>query len=358
MVIGNQTIFMGAYAERVSDRTIPVHFPNMVNAERQQEITTLVEDAMQEVKFSRPDRDTVTVSEEAKAFLCSEAGYEKMKADTEEMLSMWYGSYVDKQEELQKRNPEDPFWGSTGNQWLVFSEHLYNRGFYDDMSDEQVKSVEKLLDKMTGYMDGFSRMSYGISMDINAVPGEMSQGFNMLTESGDLWMDLESSTAALRLFGEKMIGDETLRQEFDSLVDQYYEHNARLLVRYQSPTEKMRQMREGKYSYTEFLELSDQRLKEILEQQEKEAVEEFANAGGAQQGQDVTGMGVYVTELHKIFEQLRQGAAGWETARDMLKEACVDYGLKESRDQKLIAKLSEQTDDTLERLEEYWSALL
>lgn len=47
-----------------------------------------------------------------------------------------------------------------------------------------------------------------------------------------------------------------------------------------------------------------------------------------------------------------------DTVRDMLKETCVDYGLKENEEQKLITKQSEQTDDTLERLEESWSALL
>lgn len=43
---------------------------------------------------------------------------------------------AERQKEIANgREQEDIFWTSTGNQWTVFSKHLYDNGFYDDMTD-------------------------------------------------------------------------------------------------------------------------------------------------------------------------------------------------------------------------------
>lgn len=341
MMIGNQNLFIGAYAERVSDGRIPMNLPDLVNLNKRETAVQFVEDT-QGVRFSKPDYDTMTVSGEARKL------YETMMENTEKSLAAMYGYYMDKQTELQKNDPADPFWGSTGNQWLVFSGHLYSNGFYDGMTDEQVKSVEQLLDKITGEIDRFHRMSYGIGMNINAVPGKADViQCDSRPESGELWMELESSTTVLRMFGEKMIEDEELRKEFNSLVDQYYEHNVRILVRHRTPSEVIKQFREGNGSYAEFLEACDQRVNELLGQMEKEAAEDFQNKGNTNITGAITESESYVQELHKIFEQLRQGISDWNTAKNLLKEAYAEYDLKGNEKQNLISELPQQTKENL-----------
>ncbi len=306
MMIGNQNFFIGAYAERISDRQLPVNFPDLVNLNQQETAVRFVEDT-QGVKFSKPDHDKVMVSDNARK------QYDTMMENTEKSLASMYGNYMDEQSKLQRNHPDDPFWGNTGNQWLVFSEHLYSKGFYDEMTDGQVKSVEQFLDQVTGELDRFQRMSYGISININAVPGKPDyvNGSDPWTESGDIWMELESSVTALRMFGENMIEDEELRKEFDSLVDQYYEHNVRILARHRTPSEAIRQLREDGYSYAEFLATCDQRVEELLGKMEKEAVEDFQNKDNASITNEATESKRYVQELHKMFELLREGTDDW-----------------------------------------------
>jgi len=240
MTIGGNNIFMGAYAERMQGIISHVDCSTQISGEKQKEITQKAKEALKEIKQYKDNRDTVSISKEGRELLCSKAGYEKMKADTDEFLTGLFTDYTQQQEKLQQNNPNDPFWGSTGNQWLVFSKKLYDSGFYENMTDEEVRQMENILDKITGGMDGFSRVQYGISLNMEAGEGSKNV-FNLLTESGELWTDLESSTAALRHFSEKYIKDNKLREEFNGLANQYYVHNSEILDGYQSLSEKMRQ---------------------------------------------------------------------------------------------------------------------
>lgn len=248
MNIGNTSIFMGVYAERMQGKTSHADFRTQISKEKQQEVDQKVAEAVKEIRQYR-NSDSVSISEEGREFLCSEAGYEKMKADTEEFINGLFMNYTQKQEKLQKKNPDDPFWGSTGNQWLVFSKKLYDNGFYDNMTDEEVKQVENILDKITTSMDGFGRVRYGIGLNIDACrEAKGKSGFNLLMESGELRTELESSTAALKCFAEKYIQDNELKEDFNRLTEQYYTHNSEQLNGYRSLSEKMKQFRNNVFS--------------------------------------------------------------------------------------------------------------
>lgn len=248
MNIGNTSIFMGVYAERMQGKISHDDFRTRISKEKQQEVDQKVAEAVKEIRQYR-NSDSVSISKEGREFLCSEAGYEKMKADTEEFLNGLFTNYTQQQEKLQKNNPADPFWGSTGNQWLVFSKKLYDSGFYDNMTDEEVKQVENILDKITGGMDGFGRVQYGIGLNIDACrETEGKNGFNLLMESGELRTELESSTAALKYFAEKYIQDNELKEDFNRLTEQYYTHNSEQLDGYRSLSEKMKQFTNDVFS--------------------------------------------------------------------------------------------------------------
>ena len=222
MTIGGCNLFMGAYAERMAGRTPGSRLP--ISEDREKEITNQVTEAWKQIKSSGNKQDSVSISEEGKAFLCSDAVKDNMQKSSA-LVEKMYTDNAKLQEKLQQTDPDDPFWSNTGNQWLVFSGRLHSNGFYDAMSDEEVIAVETLLDKLTCGMDGVSSSLYHTGLNIYAgnEPGKINtSGFDLFNEtSGALTMDLESSAAALKYFGETHIADEALRDEFNGLVDKY-----------------------------------------------------------------------------------------------------------------------------------------
>lgn len=323
MNIGNTSIFMGAYAERMQGRISHTDFRTQVSETTQQEVTRKAVDALKEIKQHRnADSVSVTISKEGRELLCSEEGYKKMKSDTDEFLNGLFTDYAQKQEKLQQNNPDDPFWGSTGNQWLVFSKKLYDGGFYDNITDEEVKQMENILDKITGGMDGFGRVQHGIGLNIDAYmeAGESSgSGFNLLTESGELWTELESSTAALKYFAEKYIQDDELKEEFNGLTEQYYAHNSEQLDGYQSLSEKMKQFTNdvfsGKYPNSALLHKHAQSLLE----QNADSVNTAKYLGSINHNEEETKQ--YRNQISLQLQQLSQGTSGWEDAWKKIEES-------------------------------------
>ena len=84
----------------------------------------------------------MSISKESMDFLCSEEGFQKMKQDG---ADLFIKNETQKKENAKDKNPDDPFWENTINQRLVFSEMLYNNGFYTGMTDEEVDQFEDTL---------------------------------------------------------------------------------------------------------------------------------------------------------------------------------------------------------------------
>lgn len=360
MYIGNNSIFMGAYAERMQDRMSHADFRTQANEAKQQEVTWKAAEALKEIKRHRDaDSVSVSISKEGRELLCGAAGYEKRKADTEEFMNDLFTGYTQQQEKLQQNNPDDPFWGSTGNQWLVFSKKLYDSGFYDNMTDEEVKQMENILDKITGGMDGFGRVQHGAGLNIDAymeAGGSSGSGFHFLTESKELWTELESSTAALKYFAEKYIQDDKLKAEINGLVQQYYVHNSEQLDGYQSLSEKMKQFTNdvfsGKYPDSALLHKYAQPLLE-------------RNAGNVNTAQYLGSIihneeekKQYRSQIALLFQQLSQGTSGWEDVWKKMESSFVDFATKGSNSRSIRDSVAAQADTTFERMKGYWSLLV
>ena len=360
MNIGNNSFFMGAYAERMQGRMSHTDFRTQTSETKQQEVTQKAAEALKEIKRHRDgDSVSVSISKEGRELLCGDAGYEKMKADTEEFINGLFTDYTQQQEKLQQNNPDDPFWGSTGNQWLVFSKKLYDSGFYDNMTDEEVKQMENILDKITGGMDGFGRVQYGIGFNIDAymeAEGNSGSDFNFLTESGELWTELESSTAALKYFAEKYIQDDELKAEFNGLARQYYTHNSEQLDGYQSLTEKMRRFTydvfSGKYPNSALLH---KYAKPLLEQNADNVNTDKYLGSIIHNGEETK---QYRSQISLLFQQLSQGTSGWEEAWKKIEDSFVDFATKGSNSQSIRDSVAARADMTFERMKEYWSLLV
>ncbi len=190
MKVNDMNIFIGAYAER-NQNIHPLNSSKLsVSEERAEAITTGIKEAFYSLNLQNRSVK-VSISKEDIDFLCSEAGFQKMKQDA---LDLYVKNENQQKIIAQDRNPEDLFWGNTGNQWLVFSEALYQDGFYDGMSDDEVKKFEDNLAYITMGMDNLSRSQYLTGMEFSSFQEE----YNYFMSSGEAIMELESSVAALR----------------------------------------------------------------------------------------------------------------------------------------------------------------
>lgn len=158
---------MGVYNER---RALQSADFRMVSEHKADSVSEKAAKAMQEIKQQRSRTDRMLLPEDARAFLCSEEGYNKMKKDVEDL----YAKNAMQQKELMKNDKSDSFWGNTGNQWMVLSEKLYNSGFYTDMSDEEVEQAETTLAKITAGMDHLSRTLYQTGIEFSDYYGHGS----------------------------------------------------------------------------------------------------------------------------------------------------------------------------------------
>ena len=363
MTIGGCNLFMGAYAERVAGRRFAVNSSPQISEDQERKMTNQVTEALKQIKFLRNKQDFVSISEEGKAFLCGDAVKDNMK-ETSALLDKMYTDNAKLHEKLQQTDPEDPFWGNTGNQWLVFSEQLHSNGFYDPMSDEEVIAMESLLDKMTCGMDGVSSSLYDTGSGLNLygmdflTGGEgRTTGFDLFNETSEsLTMDLESSTTALKYFGEKHISDEGLREEFNGLVDKYHSHNVEILKGYQSPAEKMqraiRSIQRGKYPNSAIFNSMSQAGMEDY----SERLSANSHLGGVSHTSEEESQ--YKQDLSVLLERIKQRTDRWDDMWKMLENTLVDYTSKDSSDKGIRQAVSEQVNVTLDRMQGYWSVLM
>ena len=223
MIIGNSNIFTGAYNERIysqNNQTL------QISKEKEIEVSNAIKETQKTLNMDRSDK--TSISQEAKDFLCSDAAREKMQAD---LIDLYNKSGVELKQ-IALENPEDKFWANTGNQWLTLSEELYNNGFYDNMSDEEVKAVEDILAKITAGMDSLSRTMYNTGIDYN----KYVSGRSYFMDSSEAILELESATSALKYFCETKV-DDNLKESFNNLIDNFHSHNSKLIYDYKSPME-------------------------------------------------------------------------------------------------------------------------
>ena len=350
---------MGAYAERMYGRMAQGKNGMQISEKRQQEMTARIAEAAAGLREGRTDRDSVSVSKEGRAWLCSEAALENMK-DVETLFSNMYVENAQLQEELQQTDPDDPFWGNTGNQWLIFSQKLSDSGFYENMSDQEVKAMEHVLGRITGGMDGLSSVLYktGLSFHVHGEAEENdAAGFNYLKEtSGTLSLDLESSVAALQYFSETYISDEKLKEEFCGLIDQYELHNSRILEGYQSPSEKMQaftaDVYAGKYQGSALLHRYGQAAAG-RSVEEREAGTYLGSVTHTDQEKEN-----FKKESVLLFEQLKQGVSDWNTVWKRLEKTLVDYTSGNSQKESVRKEVMNQAASGFDRMQSYWSLLL
>lgn len=345
MNINGNSIFMGAYAER---RQQEAQFnPKALNVsdDRQTEITGKLKEAMQGIDRVNSQSAKVSISQEDMDFLCSEAGFEKMKKDAEEL----YLKNVQTQKTIAAgREESDVFWNNTGNQWMIFSEYLYNNDFYTDMTDEEVQEMEKTLAQITAGMDHLSRSQYTTGIEFSDYYGH---GANYFMSSGEVLLELESSTSALRFFADKYVSEDK-KEQFEELIDQYHSHNTEIIGEYVNPMESFSKMvhgiHSGKYPGSSVLNMSGEKK-----------VDEYkytVMSGGISKTE--AEKAAFQKELASMFDAIGKGEPLLDAFWEQLKDKYVSYVSDDSEDESFRDYIWDNSTHTVNRIQNYWNDLV
>ena len=345
MNINGNSIFMGAYAERRHQETL-LH-PKALNIcdDRQTEITCKLKEAMQGIDRGNSQSAKVSISQEDRDFLCSEAGFEKMKKDVEEL----YLKNAQTQKTIAAgREEKDVFWKNTGNQWMIFSEYLYNNDFYADMTDEEVQEMEKTLAQITAGMDHLSRSQYTTGIEFSDYYG---QGANYFMSSGEVMLELESSTSALRYFADKYVSEDK-KEQFSELIDQYHSHNTEIIGEYVNPMESFSKMvhgiHSGKYPGSSVLNMSGEKK-----------VDEYkytVMSGGISKTE--AEKAAFQKELASMFDSTNQRGPLSDDFWEQLKDKYVSYVSDDSDDESFKDYIWDNSTHTVNRIQNYWNDLV
>ena len=342
MRVNGTEIFIGAYAEYQKNSTQQETATIAVSKEKTDAITAGIKEAFYSLNLQNRGVK-VSVSDEDMEFLCSEEGYQKMKQDAADL----YVKNANQQKIIAKdKNPNDLFWNNTGNQWLVFSEKLYNSGFYAEMEAEEVKQFEDTLAYATFGMDCLSRSQYLTGIEFSSIQEE----YKYYMSSSEAVTELESSVAALRYLSDKLLPEEN-QEEFNQLIDMYYEHNKEVLSEYNNPMESFNKVIAGihsrKSSYSHLLdEVAEKPVSEykytvmlgMIEKSEQEKEQ-------------------YQQELQSLFEKLRvhgNDTFVWEEIR----ECFQNYSTNDSNEQEFKSYVYDQAQYLFNHMKNCWNRLL
>jgi len=336
--ITNSNIFWGAYNNRIAGKKINI---TEIGAEKTNAIKEAIQNEMLEIKDIKTGAVHLTISEEGKNLLCSEEAQQKMQSDIEELYS----------KSIMKVDPNNPdeFWKNTGNQWLVFSEKLYQNGFYDDKSDEEVKQLEDMLAKITSGMDQMSRTLYHTGIELSDFYGK---GNNYFMSSSEVKMELESAKVALHTFNEKYVNEE-LQDEFGNMIDMFYQHNKEISKEYKSPFETFNKaintIHSGKFANSQVLSKYAQNMKN-----DNVEIEKAIFLGEISHSESETER--FTNEIESLFQELSSKMNNSEKIWKQIENVFVKYATKSN--DKEIQDYVLGHSDSIDRLKDYWSELV
>lgn len=344
MNINGSYIFMGAYEERNQKKYQFNHELTDFSEEKKLQGKEYIENELKAMDRHPKEGVVVSISKEDMDFLCSEEGFEKIKKDAADL-------YIKNAEAQKKiaanRDPSDPFWYNTGNQWLIFSESLYKSGYYDKMEDTQVKELESMLGKITSGMDFVSKTQYKTGLDFSHY-GKENKSFMSSAEAA---MELESSTNALKYFADKYVPAEQ-REEFNKLIDSYSAHNKQVLGEYRNPEE-------GFYKAVHDINTGYYPNSCVSGGGAPQKSDEFKYAmqlGGI--NKSTNDKQEFQSQVSKIFEEMLIKDSDQNKLFKRLERIYLGYVTDDSQDQKFLDYMRNQSKSVFDRMKEYWSDLL
>ncbi len=305
----------GVYDNRMLQKSLQ-GFSNVSTPEERQAADAAAEALKEKLKGV-----TVTMSPEAVTFM-SGLRERKEAAKAEEERTFRENSFL---------NPENAF-DRLGTQFSIISGALSTMGFYDNLSDDETLQIECLLAEIT----------YGMNSLCGNVKEERP-GSEQLSSYAARF-ELESSTAALRQFSEKFVPSD-MRDMFSKLVDQYYEHNAKVLEGYRSTKEYMNELSAGLYDRTAFMRVIPLReMEKNIWQVGKVKAEESDFTRAAE-------------SWRKQFKMLVDGEKSVDDSITMMQDTLNALASGNSKNQGILQYVSQWNSFSIENARHYWNLL-
>ncbi len=334
MDINTDSYFMGAYQQRViNQNTFQFNNKNNMNGRITEEIE----------KRGIADNPAVSVSlsEESKRLLLSKEGADKLQKDVEELYQKNAAAQIE-------NGSTDEFAVKGTDQWLIFSEYLYKNGFYDNMSDEEVKNTEQLLMQVTDGMDDVFSWEHNAGIDL------YDEFHGKQLDSGEANLELESSTAALKYFSENLV-DETDRAGFNELIDKYYSHNSDLLNDgYMSIEEKFNV---GRSRLPEGVKEKLEKKRSAENQRSEQAAKELAIrdilGGITHSAEDSKSNN---SEIASLFAQMNQ--ENQSNIMQQIKDKFLKFVTNGSDNEAVKEHINKHAEHVFSNINDYWTELM
>lgn len=132
---------------------------------------------------------------------------------------------------VQNADPNDIFSYRPKDQWLIFSQYLFDAGFFDEMSNGEMNEIESLLQQITDGLDSLTELGIDFYSRVKKP-----------LDSYEAQLELISSTKALKMFSETFLDGE-VKAGFDALIEQYWNHNEKKVRNYRSVEERFYEAR-------------------------------------------------------------------------------------------------------------------
>lgn len=221
--------------------------------------------------------------------------------------------------------------GDLHKQYLVFSEYLHNEGFYDSMSDDQVRETEGLLRDITSSMDAIS-------------PGSLSATSLGAPSHAAAQVAFTSSVEALREFSDNYVPD-TMRSGFNNLIAKFESYNSGIAS-----------------SYRNILDRRDQALANLPKLDfdsygSKDSDENAAKKLGSESYLEKDDQVMRDTAVN-TFHAIRSGSLSLESAVRKLEAAFYTYAAHGSRNTSVTSLLQERNQGVFAHMSNYWGILL
>lgn len=312
----NTAISGGAYENRMIQKSLQ-NFSDLSTPEERQTANAAAEALEEKLKGV-----TVTISPESVEFLDGVRERKEAQRAEEERIRQEY-SFL---------NPENAF-NRIGTQFGIISDELSKMGFYDNLSDEEILQIDRIL----------SGITHGMNSVCGNVKEEQSDSEQLSSYAARF--ELESSTAALRQFSEKFV-PEDMRESFSNLIDQYYEHNSKILEGYRSSREISNELLPTLYDWTA--------SKRVIPMDEEE--KNIQKAGNVKV--DESDYNSAAESWRKHLKMLVSDEKSVDDSITMMQDTLNALASGNSKNQSLLQYVSRWNSFSIENARQYWNLLI
>lgn len=304
-------VFSGAYAQRMLDN-------------RMREAASAYQSApKQTARDVLGDEFSVRLSSESQAFW---DGAAQRKAAA---------AAATQETQQTQAAPSNPFAGTSdfNKQYLVFSEHLFDAGFYDHMSDAAVREAERLLRDITSSMDAIS-------------PNSLMSNTEFAPSGAAAQVAYASSVEALHQFADQYLeGD--LKDSFKGLIGQYEAHNKPIVERHRNVRDRMDRAL-AEFSQSKFYNKTGK----SSDTSRTTAAKIGAVKHSAEQNRKIR------EAVTRSFQEIRSGRMSIDAAVQKAQNAFLSYASGDAQNGSMRSLLIQRNSATFAQMSAYWSVLM